>query len=244
MRLLPRTLAIVATATILASAVAPVAAAHRLFGADPYLASVSGGVSTTAIKAPCQDGAYSLIGGSWNQTVHWTFNSASTPASLTVDVAEAALVRSFDNITSENNDCGRPDTVSAKHAYDGRAVRAPNVSKSGYCTASDGKNAVGFGRLPFGILAVTCVMTTGNRIVESDIRINTRFQWAATVGECNHEELLEPTITHEVGHVFGLGHVSERRHPLLTMSTISDGQCNNAATTLGKGDMLGLEALY
>ena len=158
--------------------------------------------------------------------------------------AEAALVKSFSNITRGFNDCGRADRISAKHSYDGRATRAPNISKKGYCTPGDGKNAVAFGRLPLGILAVTCTRRFGSFMAEADIRINNRYSWAATVKTCNKQELIEPTITHEVGHVFGLGHVGERKHPLLTMSVASDGPCNNAASTLGLGDLKGLEDLY
>ena len=80
-------------------------------------------------------------------------------------------------------------------------------------------------------------------MAEADIRINNQYPWAATMATCNNEELIEPTITHEVGHVFGLGHVGERKHPLLTMSVASDGACNNAASTLAWGDIKGLESL-
>jgi hypothetical protein len=205
---------------------------------------VTSSAGAAATRSPCQDGAYSLIGGRWNKTVHWTFNAASTPAGLTKAAAEAAILKSFNNITHAFNDCGRGDNVSAKHAYDGRATRGPNISKRGYCTPADGRNAVAFGRLPWGILAVTCTRRLGSFIGEADIRINNRYSWAASVKTCHNQELIEPTITHEVGHVFGLGHVGERKHPLLTMSTASDGACNNAASTLGLGDMKGLEALY
>jgi len=218
------------------------ASGHQSTGDDsPRSASAAGRL---AVKNPCSDHAFSLIGGLWSHTVHWTFNAGSTPAGQNVDNVEAALVRSFDNITKERNDCGRADKVSATNSYDGRTARAPGINKNGQCSGSDGKNAVGFGRLPAGILAVTCTRRFGGFIVEADIRISTRFNWAATVAECNNQELIEPTITHEVGHVYGLGHVGERRHPLLTMSTQSDGPCNNAASTLAAGDMDGLEQLY
>jgi hypothetical protein len=163
---------------------------------------------------------------------------------LTRAAAESAIVKSFDNITHAFNDCGRADNVSARHAYDGRATRAPNISKQGNCKPADGKNAVAFGRLPLGILAVTCTRRLGSFMAEADIKINSRYSWAASVKTCHNQELIEPTITHEVGHVYGLGHVGERKHPLLTMSVASDGPCNNAASTLGLGDIKGLEALY
>lgn len=221
----------------------PVAAAP-LVEAQRIALPLTSGARVAANKPPCQDGAYSLIGGRWNKTVHWTFNADSTPAGLTKAAAETAIVKSFNNITHAFNDCGRADRVSAKHSYDGRATRGPNISKFGNCKPADGKNAVAFGRLPLGILAVTCTRRLGSFMAEADIKINSRYSWAATVKTCHNQELIEPTITHEVGHVFGLGHVGERRHPLLTMSVASDGACNNAASTLGLGDMKGLEALY
>ena len=46
------------------------------------------------------------------------------------------------------------------------------------------------------------------------------------------------------GHAYGLDHVGEVNHGRLTMSTFIDGTCENQESTLGLGDMKGLEALY
>lgn len=253
-RIVRRAVLLVALVASLTSFAGPAAAAHELGVAgeargglsvhsDAFLARNRAAV-IAATLSPCADRAYSHIGGRWTKPVHWSFKSGSTPAGLGVNAAEAALVKSFDNITGAFNDCGRSDKVDAEHVYDGRTNRAANISRNANCTPSDGRNVIAFGRLPEGILAVTCTRHFGSFILEADIKINTRYPWAATLGTCNNEELIEPTITHEVGHVFGLGHVGERRHPLMTMSTRSDGECNDAASTLGLGDMLGLEALY
>jgi hypothetical protein len=201
-------------------------------------------VSAAGLAAPCQDRAFNLIGGHWSKAVRWKFDAASTPDSFNVNAVEAVLVRSFNNITGSDNDCGRADNVSAQNDYEGRTTRSPSVSRWATCTRRDGRNIVGFGPLPRGILAATCTRHDGKLIVEADIRINSRYDWALSASNCSHQELLEPTVTHEVGHVYGLGHVGERRHPLLTMSTRSDGPCSNAASSLGLGDMLGLEDLY
>jgi hypothetical protein len=156
------------------------------------------------------------------------------------------IKRSFDNITGARNDCGLADTVSATHSYLGTTSAKPNVTKRARCGPSDGQNVVGFGSLPNGILAVTCIRYgNNNSITEADVRINTMYDWVLNVGACRYwQELLEPTMTHEIGHMFGLAHVGEKRHGRLTMSPISDGPCSNAESTLGLGDVRGLRHLY
>lgn len=95
------------------------------------------------------------------------------------------------------------------------------------------------------MLARTCWWTIGGRIVEADIQINSNVAWATSLRSCSFGEVMLPAVmTHEVGHAYGLGHVGERRHGRLTMSTRLDGSCNNQEASLGLGDLLGLEQLY
>jgi hypothetical protein len=241
---------IVLGATVLAvsaaAAPAAVAVSHSSLAGAASIRTSSPQVAGAGepIVPPCEDRAFNLIGGHWSQLVRWKFNAASTPSGFNVGAVESVLIKSFNNITGAHNNCGRADKVSAQNSYEGRTERSAGISRFGGCTNSDGRNVVAFGTLPRGVLAVTCTRHFRNQILEADIRINSRYPWAITAAACSNQELLEPTVTHEVGHVFGLGHVGERRHPLLTMSTRSDGPCSNAASTLGLGDMLGLEDLY
>lgn len=202
----------------------------------------------SALGAPsaCNDSAYSLLGGKWNGTLKWSFQSSTSPEEYSASSVLTVIKRSFANMTGARNDCGLLDNVGATSSYVGTTSRAPNVTKRGYCSARDSKNVVGFGPLPSGILAVTCTWTnSAGRMVEADIRVNSNIYWALTVSSCHYwQELLEPTMTHEIGHAFGLGHVGERKHGRLTMSTTSDGPCSNAETTLGWGDIRGLNHLY
>lgn len=201
-------------------------------------------VSTSNAKArgvaprPCADAAYRLLGGKWGSAYEWSFRATTTPASLSRSSVAALIVKSFDNITNARNDCGRPDRVDARHTYLGTTGVRPN------CNRRDGHNVVGFARLPYGSLAVTCYWIRNGKMVEADVKINSREAWAMSLSNCRRRPMLEATMTHEAGHVFGLGHVGERRHGRLTMSPYLDGACQNNESTLGLGDLRGLEALY
>jgi hypothetical protein len=191
------------------------------------------------VPQPCVDSAYHLIGAKWpNGTFNWSFKARSVPRSVGRRAARDTIIKAFHNITSERNDCGRAPRISISANFLGNTGRNVN------CNSRDGHNVIGFGWLPRGILAVTCYWTRNGKMVEADMKINKREAWALSLSGCRNQVMLEATITHEAGHVFGLAHVSERKHGRLTMSPYIDGLCENNEATLGLGDMLGLEALY
>jgi len=189
--------------------------------------------------APCEDPMFHQFASAWkDDTYSWSFNAASTPKYLNRSDVAVVLNRSFTNITSAHNDCGLPDHISATHEYLGTTSTATK------CMNRDGHNVVGFHKLPFGVLAVTCFWTKNGHMVEADVQINSRETWTLKLKGCFAEIMLEATMTHEAGHVFGLNHVGERKHGRLTMSPYIDGPCQNSEATLGLGDIRGLEAIY
>lgn len=192
----------------------------------------------------CFDDAFELEDFAWNKPYEWYFNAASTPNRYDVDEVLAVIERSIENVLTERNDCGRPDRVFAEATYLGTITNE-------LCTSpGDETNVIGFGPpsadLSEDTIAYTCPYTFAGtaRLAEADVVIDEDIDWAISLDDCRSQELLEPTVTHEIGHVFGLGHVSERQHGALTMSTRSDGPCDNGSSTLGLGDMLALESLY
>jgi Matrixin len=210
---------------------------------DATLAA-SSPAAITSSPAPCSDSKYNLIGPKWKQTLRWSYRSSTTPSYLTTAAVVTVLKRAFNNMTMERNDCGRIDRVSATSNYLGTTSHFIGVTKAGACGSSDGANTVGFGALPAGYLALTCVRSVGTSITEIDIRLGTGISWALDIGNCLNDFMLEAVATHEIGHAYGLDHVAETIHGRLTMSTYIDGTCENQESTLGLGDMKGLEALY
>ena len=200
--------------------------------------------TTPAASDPCTDRAKSFTGGHWQETFRWSFRVRSTPEDLSRSATITALKRAVGNITGARNDCGRADRVPATASYLGTSDRRPAPTDGGTCASRDGVNVVGFGRLPTGIAGLTCVWSIGDRIVEADIKLDRRARWSTSLGDCSFASMVEAVATHEFGHAFGLGHVSEARHGRLTMSEQLDGFCQNGESTLGLGDMLGLEQLY
>jgi hypothetical protein len=191
----------------------------------------------------CGDDAYSLSGDRWDEPYEWYISVKSIPPNMTLSEVTAVARRAFDNITQARNDCGLPDNVSAEAIFIGSTDEVP-------CALTNAHNVVGFGRVPRRLgadaIAYMCPFhDTNGDLFAADIVLNTKVDWALSEADCSRsDELLEPTLTHEAGHVFGLGHVGERRHGDLTMSTRSNGACRDEESTLGLGDILALEALY
>ena len=195
----------------------------------------------------CTDDKFNVFGYSWDEPFEWYYEEASVPDKYDSDKVLDVLIRSAANVTDGRNDCGLPDRIDAEASYAGTTTNEPCGD------GPDGVNSIGFGKLDEDeddegqILAVTCTFGPIRSPSEADIIISTAIPWALSAGDCDFfefDELLEPTITHEFGHVFGLAHVSEEEHGDQTMSRNSNGFCMGEETTLGLGDILGLEELY
>jgi hypothetical protein len=196
-----------------------------------------------AATGPCADRAFKLSEGPWATPYEWSFRASTTPSDLSVAKVEAKLRRAASNITNARNDCGRADRVSATHAYKGRTRKRPQP-----CDFFGGVSVVDFGLLPPGVTgqADICWSFEGDGwvAIQGHVRLNKGvYRWALKTAGCRGRSMVEAVATHEFGHVFGLDHVSEARHPRLTMST-HGRSCDNSPSTLGLGDMLGLEKLY
>jgi hypothetical protein len=204
------------------------------------------GTSTDSATVPasaCSDSAYVTYSTKWTQQYRFYIKSSTFPSSVS-STAVAALKAASVNVTRGDNDCGLSDNISATAAYQGTTTSSANITTSGSCGSSDGRNVIDFGTLPSGYLALTCWWTSGSNTVESDMRLNkASYGWVTSTSGCSNKFSVEDVATHEFGHVFGMGHVSESSHGNLTMSPTMYA-CQNAETSLGLGDVRGLESKY
>lgn len=215
-------------------------------GHDGTISDNASEASAASSASPCTDVAYKLGSFTWKTPFKWSFYGGSTPKNVNRKAAEKRLKWAATNITRSDNDCGYNDQVSAKHVYLGRKPIGASVKYDGTCKAADGHNAVSFGNLPAGVLGVACVHYSGDEAVEGDIKFNKAdHAFIAKIGNgCTNRYSIEAVATHEFGHVFGLGHVSESGHGNLTMSTAINGPCQNSEASLGRGDVRGLREAY
>lgn len=225
------------------------------------------GIVKSVVTAPsaCTDDAYSL----WREyngelviesnTIQWYFRDSTAPSYLNRGDLASELARGYENIETSRNDCLLLDEVSASQQYSGYRDVPSRISADQRCTENDGIYMVDFGVIQEvnGILplALACRYSVhvGQRweVVDGDIKFNKEY-YAWFLGEpeiagckdgANNWYSVESVMTHEAGHIFGLGHVSEADHPHLTMSELI-GACDESAKTLGKGDVFGLRVLY
>lgn len=194
---------------------------------------------------PCFDDANSAFAHE-SDTHQWRYNHASTDSSVTAAAAEGAIRRGAFNITNAFNTCGQGfgnSQYGNAESYNGTTSKRADIDNgTNNCNARDQANVRDFGDLGAGVLGLTCTWYTlvFAEIQETDIRFNTDFNWDVLPEPCSNEYDVEATATHEWGHAFGQGHVSESGHGLLTMSTNSEGPCQDSERSLGRGDFLGL----
>lgn len=200
-------------------------------------------------RAACADDAYATAGHKEYDTYEWFLGDGTLPGNLAPDDARRALEDAIGTITASRNDCGFGDTVTAKARFLSRTGNEADIDRDARCMARDGVSVWDAGDLSHGVVATTCSWSRAvsggpDSLREADVRFNTRdYTFTDHPGEaCSNTYDLRSVATHEAGHVFGLAHVGES-HESQTMYTNSFA-CSTAARTLGRGDVLGLRALY
>ena len=217
----------------------------------------------------CDDAAYNIaktaggLGYKMRSGETFYIKAATIPTYLnqsdvisTIDGAMRAWPQQF-------NDCGMPDQISETVTYGGtsngesqiQASTDPYGNAISVCDSSKAnrESLISFGKAP-GTFGATCRWWTLkadnsiDTIISSDIKINDNKTWTLTpnFGSCTDAADLKSVMTHEAGHWWGLGHVDPSAHGKLTMrgGGAAAVVCNDMLRTLGRGDVLGMRALY
>ena len=207
-----------------------------------------------ANREGCRSSSFNNLAHKVVETAPITYelNFATAPRGLKRTAFRNATLRAARNVFDTRNGCRMGDRVPASIRYGGKTgLRAQ--AGDGLCGQNDGRNVVAFGSLRRGVLALACFNTQyrpayeHDQITHADVEINragVRWTTKPNRRSCRKAYDVEGVMTHEWGHVFGLGHVAESGSRNLTMSPAINGPCQSAERSLGRGDVLGLDGKY
>jgi hypothetical protein len=168
---------------------------------------------------------YKLLPFSWNWTTAEYWINPKNKYGFSIDDVVKAINDAADTWDSE--------TKADVFSYRGITSKSPGKY--------DGYNVIGWGSYRAGVIAVTYIWYVGDRIIESDTRLNTLYKWSLS-GEPRKMDV-QNIMTHEFGHWCGLDDLYADEDYWLTMyGYASYGEVYKQ--TLGLGDIMGLQAVY
>jgi hypothetical protein len=216
---------------------------------------------------PCERDSYELRSYKWHSPWLFLTTVGTTLATTRQADFDAAARRATANLTQGRNTCGMQGRTRAVGAFIGHtSSRGDFVYVDGQttCGDSDHQNVIDTGDLPGGFLDATLAWTCTwaetrggvTRATSADIRLNNAdYNWTYRPNDdpaCDPALPPDPqrwrydvesVLTHEIGHVYGLVNLSSADDLNLTMFP-GIRRCSGHMRTLGRGDVLGMRALY
>jgi hypothetical protein len=195
----------------------------------------------------CQDRTFRLEGHAWRTSYRYHLNLEKMPSRYHAKTVVRQVKAANHHMRTGDNTCGRARIGAPDASYLGRTSVRPNIkttSTTVSCGSYNTTNVVGFGDLPGNLLGWTCFWwVDGGRINAADMMMDTGDALTAHLPDgCTDRWDFEGAVTHEMGHVYGLGHTGAG-HANLTMQHLLR-PCSTYARTLGLGDWLGMKKIY
>ena len=186
-----------------------------------------------AATSPCDDRAYLKSGETWpNHRYGWRWRASRFGSNSDTLHAIELGAQAWD-LTKDSCDFGDITTITP--VYEGPTDLIAGAQDN--VDTVDKGNMASFGCE--GALACTQVWYAPTGAVEADIRFSDRVKWS-TSGKSGAYDY-RSVATHEFGHFIGLSDLHDS--PNLTMYYATDIG-DTGPRTLGRGDVLGLRALY
>lgn len=217
-------------------------AAEALEATEPQATSYDGtGLAEQQANAldQCSATTYNTTGGGYSGA---NFVYRIRHATVPFGNAITAIQAGHNRWNNTSNSCGFSDTSeSTNFSYAG------DSGANGVHSYSDGSSIADFGSLSnvgvtdSAVIAATWTWRLGTTIVETDQRYSSSRSWTTSGASGAFD--IEAVATHETGHSLGLADQYSQSNSNLTMY----GRTNPGSTkqrTLGRGDILGMRALY
>lgn len=183
-------------------------------------------------KPPAAEKCYKLLGVKWKTLpVSYVINPTNP------DGLSEAFVTSAVSTSAETW-----DAVTGSELFNDKYT----VDKTATYGVQNFQNAIDFGDYPDDrVIAVTSVWYTpvGKRIVEFDIRFNTRFDWGDATNSAVMVMDLRNIATHELGHGAGLADIYSSTCTEVTMYGYSTTGETKKRSLEGP-DITGIQGLY
>ncbi|PVW03030.1 hypothetical protein DEA06_14400 [Microbacterium sp. Gd 4-13] len=212
---------------------------------DGEVLELTEGEATSARLAysRCDDYSYNLSAGNWRPSTLYLNSNERLPAGIAKSTFESIMVASLNVWKNGTNSCGLSRALNVPGSISsGTWTYDANISTTNTCETADGLNVIDFGPLTGNTLGLACTWYTASGIpVQADVRFDTSDRsWVTSTTGCSGASYdLRSVVTHELGHVLGLGHATENGGSDLTMSP-SITNCNASGRTLGAGDLTGI----
>lgn len=188
---------------------------------------------TSPTTDKCSDPTFKPLGVKWDAEsvpILWRLDRRSIPEYLKAEKTRD-MIRAAHKVWPRSlTTCTDEDKNTLRYNYLGHTRRNPKYDRT---------NIVDFGPLKGGALAQNYTWYRGTKIVEVDLRMNSRYPWTNVEG-VNRYQVKNVTV-HELGHQVGLDDLGDPHGELTMYALIDRGETSKSS--LGWGDLKGAWAV-